>query len=195
MDKRFDPAMMEKLESPRRRAQLPPENVLDAMDLQPGMHMLDIGAGTGYFALPALRRLRPGGALTALDISPQMLKYLRQQLPEDTKEVLALCGDGQNIDLPDSSLDVALLALVFHEFDDPRAAVREVLRVLKPGGEMHILDWAKREMSQGPPLSHRYSGAQVQEFCREDFLLQRQKTFAENRFYMLSFSSTKEQGG
>lgn len=72
MDKRFNPEHAAKLDNPERRKALPPETILTLLDIQTGDTVLDLGAGTGYFTLPASKLCRE---VIALDVEPQMLDY------------------------------------------------------------------------------------------------------------------------
>ena len=77
-DRTFRPEHAAKLDDPARLNWMPPSEVLDCLGLAPGMAMADVGAGTGYFALPAAKILAPG-ELFAVDLEPQMLAALRER--------------------------------------------------------------------------------------------------------------------
>ncbi len=93
----------------------------------PGAKLLDIGAGRGAIAIPA-RTL--GYAVTATDASSGMVDALRAQEPDLDVRLM----DAARLDFDDATFDVVTAGFVMHLLDDPGAAIREVLRVLKPGG-------------------------------------------------------------
>ncbi|RZU52793.1 ubiquinone/menaquinone biosynthesis C-methylase UbiE [Krasilnikovia cinnamomea] len=93
----------------------------------PGDRLLDVGAGRGAIAVPAHAR---GFAVTATDASAGMVGRLRQEHPELDARVM----DAGRLDFDDDTFAVVTAGFVMHLLDDPRAAVREVKRVLKPGG-------------------------------------------------------------
>ncbi len=80
-ERTFRASEAHKLEDPDRQKWLPVQDVLAALDLRPGMCMADIGAGTGYFTLPAARAVGPQGRVFAVDLQPEMLAKLRGNLP------------------------------------------------------------------------------------------------------------------
>ncbi len=75
-ERTFNPARAERLDEPSRREWLPPDTVIAALRLDPGMDVADVGAGTGYFAIPIAETIRPG-ICYAVDFEPQMLELLR----------------------------------------------------------------------------------------------------------------------
>jgi SAM-dependent methyltransferase len=104
------------------------------------LRILDLGAGTGKLTRQLVAR---GLDVVAVDPSEGMLDELRRRTPD----VEALTGTAESIPLPDASVDVVLVAQAWH-WVDPRVAVLEVARVLKPGGRLGLL-WNCREESEG----------------------------------------------
>lgn len=156
-ERTFHAGSAHKLEDPERRRWLPPEELVRRLELRPGMAVADIGAGTGYFALPIAEALE-GGAVYAVDLQPEMLERLRAKLegtaPAET--VRPVQGDAAASNLPDGSVDRVLMANLWHELDDHPAALREAARLLRPGGRLVILDWGTDHTPPpGPPADHR----------------------------------------
>jgi ubiquinone/menaquinone biosynthesis C-methylase UbiE len=160
-DRMFHHHHAERLDSAERRAWLPPDEVLAHLDITPGMHVADIGAGTGFFALPIADRVTATGRVHAVDMQPEMLTLLEQKLPPGAPVDLVR-GEAGATGLPDASLDLALYANVWHEIDDRASALAEAERVLNAAGRIAIVDWRPDCASlQGPPTEHRVSGADV----------------------------------
>lgn len=155
MAKIFNHKHMKKLDSEGRRAIIPPEIVLDALALAKDDTLLDIGAGTGYFAIPALQVVGVSGKVIAADISEMMLEELKTRIPAGIANVEFVQCAAEKIPLPDNSVDKILVAFVFHEIEDQKANLTEVKRLLKKGGSFMIVEWAKEASTTGPPLDHR----------------------------------------
>ncbi|MCL6466626.1 MAG: methyltransferase domain-containing protein [candidate division WOR-3 bacterium] len=166
MPHRFDPKNRAALFSLERQQRLPPRLVLQALRLKPGITLIDIGAGNGYFTLPALKKVGKNGTVIAVDIEPKMLKDLEHKIPAKTGNVRLLQAPAEKIPLPDAIADRALMALVLHEVDNKTAALREAHRLLKPAGLLAVLEWEKIKPPPGPPLSERISPAQLRKLTR-----------------------------
>jgi O-methyltransferase/aklanonic acid methyltransferase len=93
----------------------------------PGDRLLDIGAGCGALAVPAQVK---GFAVTATDAAPAMVSRLKADHPELDARVM----DAARLDFGDNTFDVVTAGFVLHILDDPAAVLREIKRVLKPGG-------------------------------------------------------------
>ncbi|HWR35191.1 MAG TPA: methyltransferase domain-containing protein [Clostridia bacterium] len=163
-DKRFDPKQVHRLEDPERLTWLPPVEIIDALGVEPGMQVADIGVGTGYFAFPLAHAVAPG-RLFAIDVEPQMLTLLREKLsvPGAPANIHTIEGEAARTGLQDQSCDVAFYATVWHEIDDHTAALDEASRFLRSGGRIAILDWSpEATRPPGPPLEHRIARADVE---------------------------------
>jgi ubiquinone/menaquinone biosynthesis C-methylase UbiE len=144
-----------RLDDPERRLWLPPQAVLARLRLEPGMAVADIGAGTGYFTLPLAAVLGPLGKVVAVDLQPEMLARLLARVPPGATIELVQ-ADAAHTTLPSASQDLVFTANVWHELDDPRLALAEFARLLRPGGRVAVLDWrVDVEQPPGPPLEHR----------------------------------------
>jgi ubiquinone/menaquinone biosynthesis C-methylase UbiE len=149
-----------KLDDPERQTWLPAAAVIARLGLGPGMRVADIGAGTGYFALPIAASVQPGGHVFAVDAQPEMLELLRARVAG--LPITLVHGTADHTTLPDASVDLVLLANVWHEIDDTAAALAEARRIVRPGGRLAILDWRTDvEQPPGPPLDHRVSAAEA----------------------------------
>lgn len=165
MNRKFDPASMEKLLRAEREEFQPVEPLLSWLDPKPGGRYADIGCGPGYFTLPVAERVRPDGRVYALDISPEMLTMCRWRARERGLDdvVVTLQNDEYRLPLDDASVDGAWLANVFHELEAPRELLQEIRRILRPQGRLIVIDWKPLEMEMGPPLEHRVPREAVQE--------------------------------
>jgi ubiquinone/menaquinone biosynthesis C-methylase UbiE len=160
----FRAADAQRLEDPERQKWLPVEDAIQALGISPGMTVADIGAGTGYFAIPFARAVEPSGSVLAVDFQPGMLAIVREKLnsPEAPRNIRLLEGSAEDTGVPDFACDLVLLANIWHELDDHAAVLREAARILKSDGSIAVLDW-QQDVTRppGPPLDHRVSLAQT----------------------------------
>ncbi len=167
--RRFSPAQAHRLDAPERKVWLPIEPVLEAMELAPGMMVADIGAGTGYFALPVAQAVGETGHVVAVDVAPEMLALLRQKVTAARISNLDFVqAESASTGLDAGSVDRVLLANIWHEVDDRAATLAEVARVLRAEGRVVILDWSPdipedEAPLPGPPLEHRIALSTVQQ--------------------------------
>lgn len=160
---RFDPKNIERLESPDRKVEQNPDSLFSLMGFSLGGGFLDFGAGSGYFTFPAYDRFKDHGPFYAADIQPEMLEIFRQKSREryGGEPISTLDLSDHRIPLPDEAVENAIMVNVFHELDDREATLSEILRVLKKGGSLFIVDWKKIETPTGPPMEERAEEADI----------------------------------
>jgi len=112
-------------------------------DIQPGHHVLDLGCGTGTLAIMA-KQAQPGAEVTGLDADPDMLKVATYKSALLNTPVQFDVGFTDKLRYPDESFDRVLSSIMIHHLKTPDKwqTAREVYRVLKPGGQLHIIDLA-----------------------------------------------------
>lgn len=113
---------------------------LDALCLSPGLRLLDVGAGAGGAALLAAGR---GARVTAVDASPGMVRRIETRARDEGVAVDARTMDGAALAFPDRSFDAALSVFGIILFPDPVGAMRELARVLVPGGGVALVTWTE----------------------------------------------------
>lgn len=160
-EKKFDPAKLQKLNDPERLEYLNPDLIWETLDLK-GPHVLvDIGAGTGFFAVLFAKKT-DGGTVYACDISDVMISWMRENLKPGPKETLVPVKMAESsVPLPDGVADLVYMINLHHELEEPEKIISEACRLLRPGGKLMIIDWKKKETPQGPPLSIRVAGDEI----------------------------------
>ncbi|SHG88004.1 Methyltransferase domain-containing protein [Thermosyntropha lipolytica DSM 11003] len=186
MGHKFDEKNMHKLDNPKRRELLPPDEILKGIGLGPGMIMADIGCGIGYFTLPAARLAGKEGKIIALDLSEEMLAVLKEKLAlENIDNVDVIKNEENKLPLEDNSVDIGFLCHVMHEAENRSVFLKEVKRIIKPGGKIVIIEWEKKETESGPPLEHRISREEMQKLLKEAGFRDISLTSINGVFYLI----------
>lgn len=156
MPHRFDPANRHRLLSEDRYGTNPPGPILDRLPLRPADTIADIGCGPGFFTLPLAERTSEG-TVYAIDVAQQMLDMVTERATEaKLGNIRTMQAEESALDLPPASLDGAFLGLVYHEFPDRVAYLRQLAALVRPGSWLALLDWDVRQNpGGGPPLEHR----------------------------------------
>ncbi len=153
-DKKFDPKKLRKLNNPQRLADIPPDYVWGKLDTTRPDVMVEIGAGTGFFCIAFFERLKPS-TLYACDISDVMINWMKEHVSPTYPNIIPVKSEEHAVPLDDGIADVVFMICLHHELEHPSRSLRESRRLLKPGGEIFIIDWKKMEMPEGPPEAIR----------------------------------------
>jgi ubiquinone/menaquinone biosynthesis C-methylase UbiE len=122
------------------------QRMLEAAGLGPGNHVLDIAAGTGDQSILAARRVGPDGSVLATDISAEMLGIAaRVAKLEGLTNITTRVMDAEQLDLQDNAFDAVICRLGLMLIPNLPLALREIRRVLKPGGKLAALVWSAPE--------------------------------------------------
>lgn len=149
------------LDGPARDAWQHPADVIAALRLAPGMTVADVGAGTGYFLPHLSRAVGPGGKVLALDIEPDMIRYMNERAGrEGLANVEAHLVPLDDAQLPAGGVDRVLIVDTWHHIDGRVAYAAKLRAGLAPGGAVFVVDF-KLEASHGPPREMRLSPEQV----------------------------------
>lgn len=160
---KFNPENRKKLNSKQRLALLPPALVLMDIGLETRTVWADIGCGTGFFTIPLAHKVKQ---VYALDIRAEMLSDLSESLTQlQIHNVTVLQSEESHFSLPDQLIDGVLTSLVLHEVDQPIEFFRELNRILQRSGRLVVIEWAKATTEMGPPLEHRLSIQQLDDWA------------------------------
>ncbi len=147
---------------PEREIEEQPDRMLDALKIEPGMTVADVGAGAGYQSLRLSRRVGPNGTVLATDLQPQMLRMLtanaKQAGATNIKPILCTQQDPK---LPEGKVDLILLVDVYHECSEPEAALQGWRKALKPGGRLVLVEFRAEDPNVPIKPEHKMTVAQV----------------------------------
>ncbi|MSO83916.1 MAG: methyltransferase domain-containing protein [Acidobacteria bacterium] len=165
----FPPQDLGLLEGPDRDAWQKPDQIMDALAFADGSAVADIGAGAGWFTIRLARRVGPNGRVYAQDVQRQMLEAIRRRVArEGLRNVETRLGVGSSPNLPDRSLDAALVVDVYPEVEDRVTFLRNLAAALKPGGRIGIVNYTPGRGGPGPASQEgtRVEGASVENDAR-----------------------------
>ena len=139
-----------------------PEAALNALHLQKGMWVADVGAGTGYFTVRMARRVGPTGRVFATDVQPEMLSRLQENLEkEHLTNVEPVLGTQNDPKLPVGKLDLILMVDVYHELSQPQRMLREMRKALKADGRLVLIEYRKEDPTIPIRPEHKMSAQEV----------------------------------
>lgn len=158
----------ERFEGESREVYRERERVVELMDLQPGMAVADIGAGTGFFSMLFAERVGSGGVVYAVDIADEFLQAIRDRAADSPKHsnIRTVLCKADSVELPPSSVDVAFICDTYHHFEYPLSTMRSLHRAMRPGGVVYVIDFIRIEgKSRAWIIEHVRAGQD--EFRRE----------------------------
>jgi precorrin-6B methylase 2 len=153
------------LEDPQRDAYQKPHEVVHALSLKPGEVIADVGAGSGYFTFHLARHVGEKGRVYAVDVSADMILHINRRIRDtQANNVVSLLADPDDPLLPERSVDRFFICDVWHHVENQTKYLSLMKKMLKPGGEVVMIDFHKRETPVGPRLKMR--------IAREDLIKQ-----------------------
>jgi ubiquinone/menaquinone biosynthesis C-methylase UbiE len=130
--------------------------------LSAGMNVADVGAGTGFYSRRLAPLVAPGGIVFAVDVQPQMLRLLQAQAQESgLRNIRPVLASVRATGLAAQSVDLALLVDVYHELEFPFEIMQDVVRSLRPGGRVVLVEYRAEDPAVPIKPLHKMSQAQV----------------------------------
>mgnify|MGYP000019063782 CR=1 FL=1 len=149
------------LERENREDEEAPSRAIDALDLAPSTVIADIGAGSGYYSFRIARKI-PLGKVMAIDIQPEMLDFLKKRSKElGVTNVIPHLGSVSGTNLPEKSLDAALMVDAYHEFSEPAEMLASLFQSLKPGGRIFLVEYRGEDPNVPIKPLHKMTEAQA----------------------------------
>jgi ubiquinone/menaquinone biosynthesis C-methylase UbiE len=163
------------------------KQILDALELKPGMDVADIGAGSGIHVRLFASKVLPGGKVYAVDIVKEFLDHIDTACREEgITNVRCVLGSDVSTNLEPSSVDVVFSSDTYHHFEYPFKMLDSIHKALRPNGKFVIIDF--KDQSNHVRAD---SKAVIEEITRAGFRLIDSRDFAD-MFFLARFAVNKE---
>lgn len=134
-----------------------PEKNIKQFDLREGQQVADLGAGSGALSMAAARAVGEGGKVYALEVQRELLGRIKSEAERNhLSNIEIIWADVEKIGgtkLRDTAVDAAIVSNLLFQIEDKESFVKEIKRVLKPGGRVLIVDWSDSFGGLGPAPS------------------------------------------
>ena len=160
-ENKFDPKKLHKLNDPQRLLDIPPDFIWDKLDIENPRVLVEIGAGTAFFSVAFFQKFKPA-TVYACDLSETMIKWVTEHVSSKYPDIIPVKTEESTVPLDDGIADLVFMITLHHELKHPSLSLAEAFRILKPDGKIFVVDWKKKEMSQGPPTEIRYLPEEVE---------------------------------
>ncbi len=149
------------LDRPERDEEELPQRLLRALDLNASDVVADIGSGTGFFTF-RIADLVPSGRVYAVEVQQALVDTIRVRAERrGLRNVTPVLGTASDPALPENRLDFALVVSSYHEFAHPREMLEQLVRALKPGGRLVLVEYRAEDTTTDITDLHRMSEAQI----------------------------------
>jgi arsenite methyltransferase len=175
------------LEDPKRDAYQKPHEVLTALNVKPGEVIADIGSGSGYFTFRLAHRVGDKGRIYAVDVSPDMILHINRGIRElKATNVVSILADPDDPLLPDASVNRFFFSDSWHHIDNQTKYLALMKKMLKPGGEIVMIDFHKKDLPVGPPMQMKIAREDlIKQMESNGFRLAKEHTFLPYQYFLV----------
>jgi precorrin-6B methylase 2 len=150
------------LEREERGREERPDLLLPELNLQAGMAVADIGAGTGYYSRLMSKMVGPKGVVYAVDVQPQMVSMLKDVAARaEFSNIKPVLGSVNDVKLASQSIDLAIMVDVYHELEFPHEVIDSIISALRPGGRIVFVEYRAEDPRVPIKEVHKMTEAQV----------------------------------
>jgi arsenite methyltransferase len=175
------------LEDPKREAYQKPDQVVAALDLQPGEVIADIGAGSGYFSFRFGRQVGERGRVYAVDVSPDMILHMNRRIRElGVTNIVTVLSAPDDPLLGEGSQDRVFICDTWHHIDKQTEYLALLRKVLKSNGQLVMIDFQKRDLPVGPPMEMKIAREDlIHQVEQAGFRLTKEHTFLPYQYFLV----------
>jgi len=180
-------AYIASLEDPRRDEYQKPHDVIMALGLKEGEVVADIGAGSGYFSLRFAHHVGDEGRVYAVDINPDMIVYMNRRIRDmQLKNIVTVLAAPDDPLLMDASIDRFFICDTWHHIENKTQYLALMKKMLKPGGQVIMIDFQKKDLPLGPPLEMKIAREDlVRQMETNEFKLAKEHTFLPYQYFLV----------
>ncbi len=161
---KFDLTKIARLDDVGRFETMRPEVMWESLGSPQPQSIVEIGAGTGLFS-ERFAEFAPQATVYAADVEADMLDWMREHREGVAQgRIIPVMSEETAVPLPDASADLVMMLNLHHELADPASIYSEAWRLLIPGGQILVVDWAATETPKGPPMAIRATAEQLEGF-------------------------------
>lgn len=168
-----------------------PEQIIIGLKLQPGMHVADLGAGSGFYTFAAASAVGAQGKVYAVDVLKDMLLKIRSEARDRrVANIEIVWGNMERIGgtkLADGAVDAVVIANTLFQIEDKRAAIEEIKRILKPKGKLLLVDWSESFGGMGPMQDNVVTKEKARNLFEQGGFMFREEIPAGEHHYSLIF--------
>lgn len=130
------------LERPQRDSEERPQLTIDALEIEAGQTVADLGAGSGYYSFRVAPLVGERGSVLSIDVEPRMLRIIAERAKRDgIKNITTVLGTPSDPNLEPNSIDLLFMVDVYHELEYPFEVMTRVRQALKPGGRVALIEY------------------------------------------------------
>lgn len=179
---------LQRFERPGREIYDLREVIVKAANIEKGMDIADIGAGTGLFTRLFASAVAPQGKVYAVDIAENFIDEIVSQAEADgMNNVIGIVNSQKETGLKAGSIDLAFVCDTYHHFEYPRTMLRSMFHALRKGGSLIVIDFRKiKGVSSNWVMSHTRANREtvIREIESEGFVLTEDRDFMKTNFYL-----------
>jgi arsenite methyltransferase len=175
------------LDDPQRDAYQKPHEVIIALGLKQGEVLADIGAGSGYFTFRLAQDAGETGRVYAVDVSPDMILHMNQRIRDlKIKNVVTILSAPDDPLLIDGSIDRFFICDTWHHIQNQQHYLALIRKMLKPGGQVIMIDFQKKDSPVGAPMEMRIAREDlIKQMEANGFKIAQEHTFLPYQYFLI----------
>ena len=166
-----------------------PAQNIKTVGIGEGSIVVDLGSGSGFYAMEAARAVGPEGRVYAVDVQKELLDRLKRTADaEHMSNLDILWGDIEKVGgskIGTDKADVALVCNVLFQLDNKKDFLTEVFRVVKPQGRVCVIDWSDSHFGLGPDQSRIFDAQKAKDLFQDRFELEKEFDAGEHHYGLL----------